>query len=54
MYLRIHPICEIDGCGQVATDLDHKKPKRDGGTDAADNLQALCHSHHSQKTARGM
>lgn len=54
MYLRHNPICEARGCERPATDVDHKKPKRDGGTDEVENLQALCHSHHSQKTARGM
>lgn len=35
-----------------ATDLDHIISKARGGTDDPDNLQALCHSCHSKKTAR--
>lgn len=56
MFLRRHPLCaDPDGVhtGPVpATDVDHIVPKRDGGRDAWDNLQALCHSCHSRKTAR--
>jgi len=52
MYLRTKPICEVAGCDQPATDVDHITPKRDGGQDVWDNLQALCHSHHSKKTMK--
>lgn len=54
-YLRTHPICEDEaGCIQVATDVDHIDglgPKGPRGHDD-ENLRALCHSHHSQRTAR--
>ena len=40
-------------CGELATNVDHIIPRRDGGADESNNFQALCHSHHSQKTARG-
>ncbi len=46
------PMCEHPGCIEAATDVDHIVAKARGGTDALENLQALCHSHHSQKTAR--
>lgn len=36
----------------LATDVDHIKPKSQGGDDADTNLQALCHSCHQSKTAR--
>lgn len=52
MYLRSNPLCEHEGCDQAATDVDHIKPRSQGGTDEWENLQALCHSHHSQKTAK--
>lgn len=55
-YLRKHPLCvECAGAGLTvaATDVDHIIAKRDGGTDDEGNLQALCHAHHSKKTAAG-
>ncbi|MBA3875608.1 MAG: hypothetical protein C0498_01505 [Anaerolinea sp.] len=52
--LEAHPTCQWEtdgvGCGEPATDVDHRVPKRAGGTDDEDNLQSLCHSHHSVKT----
>lgn len=54
-YLRTHPICEDErGCIQPATDVDHIDglgPNGPRGHDA-ENLRAMCHSHHSQRTAR--
>lgn len=50
-------ICQM--CGKpVSTDagdaqIDHIVPKRDGGTDALENLQLLHRSCHSRKTAKG-
>ncbi len=47
------PYCEWPGCHQPATDVDHKVPIGVGGDPWDDgNLQALCHPHHSSKTAR--
>lgn len=42
--------CTRIGLTVLATDVDH----RDGnpGNNAAVNMNPLCHSHHSQKTAR--
>lgn len=39
--------------GQVtrATQVDHTIPKAEGGTDADENLQAICKSCHQAKTA---
>lgn len=51
-FLRKHPTCSEPGCEQRATHVDHIKPKGQGGSDEWTNLQGLCHSHHSQKTAR--
>lgn len=51
-YLAEHPICER--CTKaLATDVHHKHKRRDGGSDEAHNLEALCHSCHSRETARG-
>ena len=44
------PLCRI--CGRAeAKHVDHIVPKARGGTDDRDNLQPLCHSCHSRKTA---
>ena len=51
-YLKRHPICEEARCRKPATDvhhLDERGPKVDN-TDA--NLMALCHEHHSRRTAK--
>lgn len=52
-YLVANPLCvmcQAEGRVVAATDVDHIIAKRSGGTDDEANLQALCHSHHSQKT----
>lgn len=44
-------------CGEIVTEyhqIDHIIPKRDGGSDAIENLQLLCRPCHSLKTARGL
>ena len=48
------PYCQDpSGCDRPATDVDHIRRIEDGGEPfRRDNLQALCHSHHSSKTAR--
>jgi 5-methylcytosine-specific restriction protein A len=48
--LACDPMCEVDGCPNPATEVDHITPKADGGTDDWDNLQSLCKSCHSKKT----
>lgn len=56
MVLRQHPTC-VDPFGVhgdalvLATDVDHIVSRAQGGTDAMDNLQPLCRSCHSRKTA---
>ena len=37
-------------CNAVATEVDHIKPLRLGGTHARENLRALCKPCHSRKT----
>ncbi|HMR01747.1 MAG TPA: HNH endonuclease [Candidatus Competibacter phosphatis] len=54
MYLRAHPLCvECAAHGRTtqATEVDHITPLANGGTHAEENLQALCKSCHSRKTA---
>jgi 5-methylcytosine-specific restriction protein A len=53
VYLSKHPLCEL--CQQAgklvpATEVHHKIAIADGGTDADDNLQALCKPCHSRIT----
>lgn len=54
-YLVEHPFCarcEADGVLAPATQIDHKVPLRAGGGRFDEsNLEALCASHHSRKTA---
>ena len=45
------PVCKHSGCNQRSTQVDHVVPRRRGGTDDLENLQALCSTHHSMKTA---
>jgi 5-methylcytosine-specific restriction protein A len=46
-------VCATPGCGKTrGLHLDHRTPRAQGGTDAMSNLQWLCHSCHSAKTAR--
>ena len=49
-YLKLFPICQHPGCTEPSTDLDHI----DGNpnNNAWVNYRALCHPHHSQRTAR--
>ena len=56
--MREEPLCADPFClhannGEVVavTEVDHIVPKREGGTDEESNLQALCKSCHSRKTA---
>lgn len=57
-YLRRHPMCQIPGCPEAATDVDHTPTRRElvkrgvPDPDAERYLTGLCHPHHSQKTAR--
>lgn len=59
--LRLNGLCEYvdpdEGyCTAIATDVHHKQDIADGGDKwSMANLEALCHSHHSQITrARNM
>jgi len=58
MYLNAYPLCaDPYGChaqhGELvpATEVDHIKSKCNDGTNDWNNLQALCKSCHSRKTA---
>jgi len=48
-FLETHPVCRI--CGACAAHVDHITPLAAGGALAERNLQALCASCHSRKTA---
>lgn len=50
-FLREHPLCAV--CGRPAEHVDHVRPKPpDWPEYDQDNLQALCASCHSKKTAQ--
>jgi 5-methylcytosine-specific restriction protein A len=54
-YLKAFPICEEEhGCIEWATDVHHLDGLGPMGPRGHDweNLQALCHRHHSEETAR--
>ena len=45
-------MCEAKGVMTEATEVDHVLELAKGGTHAKENLRSMCHSHHSQRTAR--
>ena len=54
-HLDVEPYCvRCRQLGQLveATDVDHIVSRRRGGSDEHSNLQSLCHSCHSRKTAK--
>lgn len=44
--------CKRKGRVTLMADVDHIKPKAQGGTDDESNLQCICIACHSTKTAR--
>jgi hypothetical protein len=55
--LRNSPMCEIEGCGKWATDVHHKDSSWKSTGDwrsfiDQNNLQSLCHEHHSEITMK--
>ena len=45
-------MCLKRGVYTTATDVDHIIPLAQGGSDAMENLQSLCHECHKQKTCQ--
>jgi HNH endonuclease/AAA domain len=43
--------CQVSGRLTLANIVDHIKPKAEGGNDDLDNLQTICRSCHTNKTA---
>ena len=43
-------LCKAAGRMTAATDVDHIKPKSEGGDDSFENLQSLCGECHKKKT----
>lgn len=53
MILQKFRYCQVPGCDQKATQVDHKVSRRKGGAPFDPfNSFACCASHHSEKTAR--
>lgn len=53
LFLKRNPMCVVEGCGGIATEVDHIIARgKEGSHEGWANLQALCKTHHSQKTAR--
>jgi len=55
MVLNREPLCREclkEGRLTPATEVDHIVPLSQGGTNDLENLQPLCHSCHSRKTAK--
>ena len=50
-YIQEHPLCEYPNCFKQSKHVDHIISLRRGGTHDPENLQALCTTHHSKKTA---
>jgi 5-methylcytosine-specific restriction enzyme A len=50
-FLKFHPVCVTKSCGAPAKHVDHVIPLEGGGTNQWENLQPLCPSCHSRKTA---
>jgi len=55
--LRHDPLCEIEGCGKWAEQVHHKDDSWKATGDwrsfiDQNNLQSLCHEHHSSETMK--
>ena len=48
--LREEPWCRR--CGRESTEVDHRIPRSQGGTDDRENLQGVCKPCHSRKGAK--
>ena len=48
-HLQLEPDCRV--CGRPDSHVDHIVARKQGGTDDHSNLQTLCASCHSRKTA---
>jgi 5-methylcytosine-specific restriction endonuclease McrA len=49
---RLCQTCRRAGRATVATEVNHVKPKAQGGTDDEANLEAICSPCHKAETAR--
>lgn len=48
---RANYLCEVEGCGKPAKEIDHVVPAGLGGKATLDNAMALCLDHHRLKTS---
>lgn len=45
-YITEHPVCEVDGCYQYATEIHHKKGRVGDLLTDPEFFLAVCHEHH--------
>jgi len=48
--LAAHPFCSAPGCGATTNlEVDHIRPRSQGGTDELANLRVLCRAHNRRR-----
>lgn len=54
LFVKVHPVCSVPGCGKQTSDVDHVQSVRDRPDLRLSwsNLRPFCHPHHSARTAK--
>jgi hypothetical protein len=45
-FLRVHSVCEVEGCKHTATEVHHRKGRIGNDLTNAENFMAVCRLHH--------